>query len=432
MEGLRWQASGGRPVVAGRWRKGQPGAMESVDQYLDDILAAVAPLPARELSLAEAQGAVLTADVTARWPLPAFDNSAMDGYAVRAADVAAAAEAPVTLPVDGEIAAGDTGQRTLQPGSVIRIMTGAAMPAGADAVVPVELTDAGTEQVQIRGPVAEGASVRRRGGDAAPGDLLLAAGTRIGPVQLGLLAAAGLGGATARPRPRVTVISTGDELVEPGQPVVPGQIWESNSVMLAAAARQAGCAATRYPVVRDRADAVLTAVQDALTSADLLISSGGVSMGAEHDVVKAALSTLGTVRFRKVAMQPGMPQGFGMVGDGTPIFTLPGNPVSAYVSFCLFVRPALDALQGLDPKRAAPSLATLAGPARSPAGKRSFLRGILDHPAGQDPRAMQVTPVPGQASHQLASLARANALIIVPEQVTELAAGETVEVLRLP
>jgi molybdopterin molybdotransferase len=131
-------------------------------------------------------------------------------------------------------------------------------------------------------------------------------------------------------------------------------------------------------------------------------------------------------------MQPGMPQGFGMVGDGTPIFTLPGNPVSAYVSFCLFVRPALDALQGLDPKRAAPSLATLTGSARSPAGKRSFLRGILDHPAGQGPRAMQVTPVSGQASHQLASLARANALIIVPEQVTELAAGETVEVLRLP
>jgi molybdopterin molybdotransferase len=406
--------------------------MDSVDQYLDEILAAVVPLPARELSLAEAQGAVLTADVTARWPLPAFDNSAMDGYAVRAADVAPAADAPVTLPVDGEIAAGDTGQRALQPGTVIRIMTGAAMPAGADAVVPVELTDAGTERVEIREPVAAGASVRRRGGDATPGDLLLPAGTRIGPVQLGLLAAAGLGSALARPRPRVTVISTGDELVEPGQPVVPGQIWESNSVMLAAAARQASCAATRYPVVRDRADAVLAAVQDALAGADLLISSGGVSMGAEHDVVKAALSTLGTVRFRKVAMQPGMPQGFGMVGDGTPIFTLPGNPVSAYVSFCLFVRPALDALQGLDPKRAAPLLATLTAPARSPGGKRSFLRGILDTNAGEGPRATQVTPVSGQASHQLASLARANALIVVPEPVTELAAGETVEVLPLP
>ena len=400
--------------------------MDSVDDYLDEILAAIPPLPARELSLAEALGAVLAHDVTAQWALPAFDNSAMDGYAVRAADVAGA---PVTLPVDGEIAAGDTGARELAPGTCIRIMTGAAMPAGADAVVPVELTDAGTQWVEIRDPVGAGASVRRRGGDAAPGDLLLAAGTPIGPVQLGLLAAAGLGAALARPRPRVTVISTGDELVEPGQPLVPGQIWESNSVMLAAAARQAGCTVTRYPVVRDDADAVLAAVQDAMAGADLLVTSGGVSMGAEHDVVKAALSKLGTVRFRQVAMQPGMPQGFGLVGAGVPIFTLPGNPVSAYVSFQLFVAPALDAFQTLHPKRIARREAVLMAPARSPANKRSFLRGILDQEAGQ---VAQVTPVAGQASHQLASLALANALIIVPEAVTELEAGVLVDVLELP
>ena len=167
----------------------------------------------------------------------------------------------MTLPVDGEIAAGDTGSGARARHRCIRIMTGAALPAGADAVVPVELTDGGTERVQIREPVGAGRLRPARGGDAAPGDLLLAAGTRIGPVQLGLLAAAGLGTVPARPRPRVTVISTGDELVEPGQPLVPGQIWESNSVMLAAAAREAGCAATRYPVVRDSTDAVLTAVQ---------------------------------------------------------------------------------------------------------------------------------------------------------------------------
>jgi molybdopterin molybdotransferase len=404
--------------------------MDSVDSYLSDILAAIAPLPARELALADAYGAVLDADVTAQWPLPAFDNSAMDGYAVLAADVAAASpQAPVTLPVDGEIAAGDTGSRELTPGSCIRIMTGAAMPAVADAVVPVELTDGGTDRVVIRGQVAAGSSVRRRGGDAAPGDLLLAAGTPIGPVQLGLLAAAGLGSVLARPRPRVTVISTGDELIEPGQPLVPGQIWESNSVMLAAAARQAGCEARRYPVVRDDTDAVLAAVQDALTEADLLITSGGVSMGAEHDVVKAALSKLGTVAFRQVAMQPGMPQGFGVVGADTPIFTLPGNPVSAYVSFSLFVLPALDALQNLQSKRSAPVRAVLTAPARSPRDKRSFLRGILDRQVGA---VAQVTPVSGQASHQLASLARANALIIVPEPVTALAAGDPVDVLELP
>ncbi|HEY2288345.1 MAG TPA: gephyrin-like molybdotransferase Glp [Streptosporangiaceae bacterium] len=397
--------------------------MESVDEYLADILSAITPLAPRELSLADAQGAVLAADVTAQWPLPAFDNSAMDGYAVRAADVAAA---PVTLPVDGEIAAGDTGGRELAPGTCIRIMTGAAMPAGADAVVQVELTDGGTRQVEIREAVPAGTAVRLRGGDAVPGDLLLAGGTRIGAVALGLLAAAGLGAVTARPRPRVTVISTGDELVEPGQPLVPGQIWESNSVMLAAAARQAGCAVTRYPVVRDSTDAVLAAVQDAMSGADLLVTSGGVSMGAEHDVVKAALSKLGTVRFRRVAMQPGMPQGFGLVGDGVPIFTLPGNPVSAYVSFQLFVAPALDAFQALDPQRLPRRTAVLTAPARSPAAKRSFLRGILD------PQAGEVTPAPGQMSHQLASLALANALIIVPEDVTALDAGTVVDVLELP
>jgi molybdopterin molybdotransferase len=402
--------------------------MDSIETYLADITAAIRPLPPRELVLADALGAVLVDDVTARWPLPSFDNSAMDGYAVRAADVATASDDnPVLIAVDGEIAAGDTGVRDLVPGTVIRIMTGAPMPAGADAVVPVENTDGGTDHVAIRTAVAEGASIRLTGDDARPGDVLLTAGTRLGAVHLGLLAAAGHGSVLARPRPRVTVISTGNELVEPGTELVPGQIWESNAAMLAAAARQAGCPARRYPIVRDDIDAVLAAVQGALTGADLLITSGGVSMGAEHDVVKAALSTLGTVTFRKVAMQPGMPQGFGTIGQGagTPIFTLPGNPVSAYVSFWLFVRPALDALQDSSGERGKPGQAVLTQPVRSPAHKRSFLRAVLDGPAGL------VTPVSGQHSHQLASLAKANALIIVPEQVTSLDAGETVDVLEL-
>ncbi len=402
--------------------------MDSVETYLAEIAAAIRPLPPRELTLADALGAVLVSDVTAMHPLPSFDNSAMDGYAVLAADVASATRSdPVVLPVDGEIAAGDTGHHGHVPGTVIRIMTGAAMPAGADAVVPVELTDGGTGRVAIYEPVGPGGSVRRTGGDAQPGDLLLTAGTKIGPVHLGLLAAAGHGTVLARPRPRVTVISTGNELVEPGNELVPGQIWESNATMLAAAAREAGCDARRHPIVRDSTDAVLTAVREALHGADLLITSGGVSMGGEHDVVKAALATLGTVTFRKVAMQPGMPQGFGTVGDdATPIFTLPGNPVSAYVSFFLFVTPALDALQGLEPERGKPAQAVLTQPVRSPASKRSFLRGVLDSAAGL------VTPVSGQASHQLASLARANALVVVPEQVTSLEAGASVEVLRLP
>jgi len=402
--------------------------MDSVEAYLADIIAAIRPLPTRELPLAAALGAVLTDDVTALHPLPSFDNSAMDGYAVRASDVTTASrENPVVLVVAGEVAAGDTRRHDLVPGSALKIMTGAALPAGADAIVPVEQTDGGTGRVAITQPVTAGTAVRTAGGDAQPGDLLLSAGTRLGPVHVGLLAAAGHGAVTARPRPRVTVIATGNELVEPGGQLEPGQIYESNALMLAAAARQAGCPAVQYPIVRDDTDGVLTAVTDALTSADLLVTSGGVSMGGEHDAVKAALSTLGTVTFRRVAMQPGMPQGFGTVGPAaTPIFTLPGNPVSAYVSFCLFVRPALDAMQGIFRERTKRGPATLAGPILSPAGRRSYLRGVLDADAGL------VTPVAGQASHQLANLARANALIIVPEEVTSLEAGASVDVMELP
>jgi molybdopterin molybdotransferase len=386
--------------------------MDSVEKYLAEVLAAIRPLPVREIALSDALGAVLDRDITAQWPLPSFDNSAMDGYAVRAADVAgASADRPVMLPVLGEVAAGDTSPHAIEPGTAIRIMTGAPMPSGADAVIPVELTDGGTQSVSFSSPAEPGSAVRPAGGDAQPGDLLLPAGTRLGAVHVGLLAAAGHASVRARPRPRVTVISTGNELVEPGAALVPGQIWESNATMLAAAARQAGFDARRHPIVRDDSEAVLAALEDALATADLLVTSGGVSMGGEHDVVKAALATLGTVGFRKVAMQPGMPQGFGVVGaDRTPIFTLPGNPVSAYVSFCLFVRPALDALQDFRSERGAPRPATLAAPVRSPAEKRSFLRGILDVQAGQ------VTPVTGQASHQLASLD----------------AGATVDVLELP
>ncbi len=402
--------------------------MDSVEAHQTAILGAIRPLPPRELALAEALGAVLADDVTARWPLPSFDNSAMDGYAVRAADIASASPAdPAVLPVDGEVPAGDTGAHTLVPGTSMKIMTGAPLPDGADAVVQVELTDGGTSQVAISQPVGAGSFVRRVGSDAQPGDVLLPAGTRLSAVHVGLLAAAGLATVLARPRPRVTVISTGNELVDPGQALVPGQIWESNATMLAAAARQAGCPARRHPIVPDDTESVLTAVRGALAGADLLVTSGGVSMGGEHDVVKAALSSLGTVTFSKVAMQPGMPQGFGTMGpDATPIITLPGNPVSAYVSFFLFVRPALDALQGFFGERALLGRAELTEPVRSPADKRSFLRGILDRQAGL------VTPVSGQSSHQLASLAKANALVIVPEQDTELPAGASVEVLELP
>jgi len=403
------------------------GDLQSVDEYLAEISAAITPLAPRELSLADAEGARAAADITAGYALPPFDNSAMDGFAVLAADLAGAStERPVTLPVTGEVPAGDTREHRLEPGHCLRIMTGAPLPAGADAVVPVELTESGDGQVTFRAPVEPGGSVRLTGSDVRPGDLLLTAGTRIGPVELGLLAAAGHATVPARPRPRVAVVATGNELAEPGTPLARGQIWESNSTMLAAAARADGADAYRPAAVPDDKAKVLAMIEAELGHADLLITSGGVSMGGEHDVVKAALLEFGEVRFRKIAMQPGMPQGFGLLGGGrTPILTLPGNPVSAYISYLLFGRAALSALQGGPAARLAPARIALAGPVRSPGGKRSFLRGVLSADRNS------VSPLTGQASHQLATLAKADALIIVPEDRTALTAGELADVLFL-
>jgi len=311
------------------------------------------------------------------------------------------------------------------PGTAIRIMTGARMPAGADAVVPVEWTDGGSAFVEIRRSAQAGNAVRYIGGDAAKGETLLTAGTRLRPMQIAVAASAGRAAVAVRPRPRVVVLSTGDELTPPGTPLVPGRIWDSNSYMIAAAAREAGAVAYRHAVVPDDPAGVLPALEKQLGGADLLITTGGVSMGGEHDVVKAALQSLGTVTFRKVAMQPGMPQGFGLLGTGkVPLFTLPGNPVSAYVSFQLFVRPAIAALQGTDDLSLPMIQATLAAPVRSPSGRRSYLRGVLD--------GSTVTPLTGQGSHQIAYLGRANALILVPEQDTQLAADTRVDVLVLP
>jgi molybdopterin molybdotransferase len=410
-------------------------SLSTVEEHQAAILTAITPLAPASLELADAEGCVLAEDVTAAVALPSFDNSSMDGYAVHATDVAgAASDSPATLPVTGEIAAGDTGVYRLAPGTAIRIMTGAQLPAGADAVVPVEWTDGGSARVTIYRPAEPGNAVRYAGGDAAAGETLLTAGTRMRPMQIAVAASAGRKTVTVRPRPRVAVLSTGDELTEPGTPLVPGRIWDSNSYMIAAAAREAGAVAYRHSVVPDDPKGVLPALEEQLARADLLITTGGVSMGGEHDVVKAALHELGTVTFLKVAMQPGMPQGFGVLGQGgaggagavrgVPIFTLPGNPVSAYVSFQLFVRPAIAALQGADDLSLRPVRATLTGPVRSPAGRRSYLRAVLD--------GSKVAPLSGQGSHQIAYLGRANALIVVPEQETQLPAGEPVDVLVLP
>ncbi|MEV4079367.1 gephyrin-like molybdotransferase Glp [Nonomuraea fuscirosea] len=395
--------------------------MKSVDAHLAEILATVRPLAPLELELEQTLGTTLAEDVTSPVPLPPFDNSAMDGYAVRAEDLA---ELPVTLPVIDDVAAGSVELRAVGPGHTVRIMTGAPMPAGADAVVPVEWTDGGTVSVRIDRRAEVGNAVRRAGEDVQAGEVVLKAGTVIGPAQLGIIAGVGRRRVLARPRPRVVVVSTGAELVEPGGTLAPGQIWESNSYTLAAAVREAGAEGFRAGSVGDDPAVLLDRLDTHLVRADAIITTGGVSMGA-YEPVKEALSPLGTVRFEKVAMQPGMPQGFGVLGeDEVPIFALPGNPVSSFVSFMLFVRPALDRMRGLPGGLPETVTATVTGPLRSPSGRRSYLRGVLA-PDGT------VTPVHGQGSHQLAALALANALIVVPEDVTEVESGSAMEVVRL-
>jgi molybdenum cofactor synthesis domain-containing protein len=410
--------------------------MRSVDEHLAAILGALTPLAPLDLALLEAQGAVLAETVPAPVPLPPFDNSAMDGYAVCAADVAPASpEAPVVLEVVGDVFAGDQGVNGIRPGLCTRIMTGAPMPGGADAVVPVEWTDGGTVQVRINRPVPPGNYIRRAGEDVLEGQVVVPPGTLLGAAQLGMLATLGRSRVLVRPKPRVVVLSTGSELREPGSPLAHGQIWDSNSFMLTAAVAEAGGVGYRQQTVGDDPDKVLRAVHDQLMRADAVVTSGGVSMGA-RDVVKEAFSgaearLTSPVEFTKVAMRPGRPQGFGLIADTrTPIFTLPGNPVSAYVSFQVFVRPALRALQGLPPEPPDIVTAALTQDVRSPAGIRHYLRGVLSF--AEDRGAYVVAPAEGQGSHQMASLATANALIVMREDQEFLPADSHVEVLRLP
>ncbi|MEU9122905.1 gephyrin-like molybdotransferase Glp [Streptomyces sp. NPDC048506] len=418
----------------------------SVAEHLDDVLSAIVPLEPIELPVLDAQGCVLVEDVTVAVALPPFDNSSMDGYAVRVADVAAATEgSPIALTVVGDVAAGSGELPEVGPGQAARIMTGAPVPPGAEAVVPVEWTDGGTGrgpaatmrahsaapqdsggEVRIHRPAAAGAHIRGRGSDVREGEPALAAGTVLGPSQIGLLAALGRGTVRVRPRPRVVVMSTGSELVQPGEALGPGRIYDSNSFQLTAAARAAGAVAYRVGAVADDAETLRATLEDQLARADVLVTSGGVSVGA-YDVVKETLAAEGQVEFRKLAMQPGKPQGFGRIGpDRTPLLALPGNPVSSYVSFELFVRPVIRALMGLpDVRRPATPARCTDAIASSPKGKRQFLRGA------HDPAAGTVTPVGGAGSHLIKAMAHANALIVVPEDTTDVPAGGTVDVIPL-
>ena len=404
--------------------------MRTLEEHRDAILAAVTAAEPVRLPLAACLGLVLCEDVTSLVDLPGFDNSAMDGYAVRAVDVSAAdPDVPgsaVRLPVVGEVAAGGVATRAVGPGEAVRIMTGAMMPKGADAIVKVEDTDGGTETVEIRAGVPVGTSVRPAGEDVKQGQVVLTSGMEIDARRVALLAATGHADALVRPRPRVAIVSTGAELVPPGEPLQPGQIHESNSYMLEAAVVASGAVAVRQATVDDDPAAVLSAVAALADDVDAIVTSGGVSMGA-YDVVKESLRDHG-VDFVQVAMQPGKPQGFGLVGDrNVPLFALPGNPVSSYVSFEVFVRPALRRLMGRDLEQRTTLSARLEHALSSPPGRAQVARAVATHTE----EGWRADPVWGQASHFVADLARANAFVFIPAEATRVEAGDVVDMWLL-
>lgn len=403
--------------------------MIGVEDHLQRCLRDLHALEPVELSLLEAQDCVLADDVVSPLDLPGFDNSAMDGYAVTVADVASAADrSPVLLPVVEDVPAGDTRHLRLVPGQAMRIMTGAPLPAGAEAVVPVEASDGGVREVRLSAAARRGQHVRRAGTDVRRGDVVLTAGATLGPAQLALLAAVGRARVRVHPRPRVVVLSTGSELVDPGTMPGHGEVVDSNGVMLTAAAIDAGALPYRVGVVRDEPGTFLRSLTDQLDRADLVVTTGGVSAGA-YDTVKEVLSGLGTVWFGKVAMQPGMPQGFGTIGpDQTPIFTLPGNPVSSYVSFEMFVRPAIRKLAGHRNLFRRTETAIALDSWSAPAGKLQLARGELG--TAEDGRRV-VRLAGAQGSYVLGGLARAGALVVVPEEVTRVEAGDEVRCLVL-
>jgi molybdopterin molybdotransferase len=391
----------------------------TLEEAQERVLARARPLPAEPVPIGEAGGRVVAEDVRAQVDLPPFASSAMDGFAVRSADL------PGVLPIAGESAAGKPFAGRLEPGTAVVISTGAVVPEDADCVVPVEDVAKEANTVEISGAVPVGANVRSRAGDVAAGEVVLSVGTRLTPARIAAAAAAGVATMSCGRVPRVAVLATGSELVAPGGPLGPGEIYEANGFMLASALETAGAAVSTQPAAADDEGALRTALERGL-GADVLVTSGGVSVG-EHDLVRAVERELGVEEvFWRVSIKPGKPVSFGVRGE-TLVFGLPGNPVSTLVGCELFVKPALRTLQGaanplprFEPGRLSASL-------RRSADRDEFVRA-RSRLAGD---AVVLEPVSGQESHMIVRSSAADALVHVPRGNGELAAGSSVRWLRL-
>ena len=391
----------------------------SLEEALARIFEQVRPLDAEPVPLAAAAGRVIAEDARSLVDLPPFASSAMDGFAVRSGDT------PGRLPVVARIAAGEPAPRALEPGEAMGIATGGVVPEGADAVIPIEYVVESDNAIQIEQAVGQGDSVRPRGGDVSAGDVVVSQGSRLGPAQIGALAAGGLVEVSAARRPRVVVLPTGTELRRPGEPLGPGEVYEANGSLLATALASAGADVETLPTVADDAAAHRRALESGL-EADVLVTSGGVSVGP-HDLVRGLLAELGVEEiFWGLAVKPGKPLAFG-VRESTLVFGLPGNPVSSLVGAVVFVRPALLALQGARVPGPVYSAGSLASGIRRNKQRDEFVR------ARSVPSATGVVlePITGQESHMIARAATADALVHAPRGDGELAAGDTVRYLPL-
>ena len=395
-----------------------------VEEARERLLSKIDPLQPLQLPLAEAYGCVLAADVVADRDLPEFASSAMDGFAVRSGEVGSAtATQPVELRVVGRALIGRRPEATVGGGEAVRIATGAPIPAGADTIVPIESCEVTGDRVRILAGSTPGRHIRPSGEDVKGGEVLMKAGRLLGPGELGLLATAGFAHPSVHPRPRVVVLSTGDELVPPSQPTEFGQVRDSNAYLLFAALREAGAQPVMAGIVRDDVDQLKETVLSHLPRADAFVSSGGVSVG-ERDVVKAAFFRRGELDFYKVAMQPGMPQGFGHI-EGKPYFGLPGNPVSVFVSFEVFIRPALMKMSGRKNLFRPEVTARLASDVTGPRGKMQFARVSVKRDRDG---SFVATLTGGRGSNLIATVARANGLAIVPAGTETAPAGSQVKV----